>query len=168
MESFNVKLIIFHIGNMSTKNLPKGINWRIAQIIKELGLTQDKFAKTVGVSTGYISKVVNGNSKPSIEILMGISNSYRNIDERWLLTGEGEMYRQPVQQEKNQQGVAEQAGEYSAKKTLSKQEEAFVDMLRLLPDEEKKRIKGVMEERQQFAEMMEKIRRLEEEKGKSA
>lgn len=51
-------------------------------------------ADNCGVSRSYLTNVVNGKATPNFEIIKGIAQHYKNIDERWLLTGEGKMYKQ--------------------------------------------------------------------------
>jgi transcriptional regulator with XRE-family HTH domain len=85
---------------MSIQNV--AINYRIAKIRKLNSFSQNEFAKKLQVSQGYLSEVENGKKKPSIEILIGISNLFSDsIDSDWLLTGKGEMYREEKETNKS-------------------------------------------------------------------
>ena len=64
------------------------LNNRIAETRKELGLTQAAFSKKLKVSRSYLSEVENSKGKPSIEMLVGIATVFRDVDLRWLLTGD--------------------------------------------------------------------------------
>ena len=67
---------------------------RLKELMKKLGLTQEKFARGIGVSQPTISDWINKpNVNPSIESLTKISNAF-NINLNWLLTGEGSMYQE--------------------------------------------------------------------------
>lgn len=61
---------------------------RIMQFLKYKGIAQGKFEKMAGLSNGYIS---NLKSNPSPEKLMNILSAFPEINQTWLLTGEGEM-----------------------------------------------------------------------------
>ena len=53
--------------------------------------TQKEFAKTLGFSSSYISEVESGKTKPSLELLLKISQ-ITNYSLHWLLTGEGPLF----------------------------------------------------------------------------
>jgi phage repressor protein C with HTH and peptisase S24 domain len=56
--------------------------------------TQREFAKNLGFSSSYISEVESGKTKPSLELLIRISQ-VTNYSLHWLLTGEGPMLLEP-------------------------------------------------------------------------
>lgn len=68
---------------------------RLHTIILILKTSQTAFAKRVGVSRGFINDVVNGRKGLGIDTLAGIAKAYREINLRWLITGEGAMYEYP-------------------------------------------------------------------------
>ena len=53
--------------------------------------TQKEFAKTLGFSSSYISEVESGKTKPSLELLLKISQITKH-SLHWLLTGEGPLF----------------------------------------------------------------------------
>lgn len=71
------------------------LNQRIAQVRKYKQLTQKEFSIVIEVSQGYLSAVETNKHKPSIEILTGIANQYKDINPGWLLTGHGDMITPP-------------------------------------------------------------------------
>ena len=68
------------------------INDRIAEVVKASGKTKTAFADSLGVSQQYISKLEKTGT-PSDRTLRDICEKY-NVNEFWLRTGEGEMFRQ--------------------------------------------------------------------------
>lgn len=68
------------------------MNERIKTLRKELGLSQDVFAEKLGLTKNYISLVENGNrnlSEQSIKVLC----STLHVNEEWLRTGTGTMFK---------------------------------------------------------------------------
>jgi phage repressor protein C with HTH and peptisase S24 domain len=55
---------------------------------------QKEFAKILGFSPSYLSEVESGKTKPSLELLVNISQ-ITNYSLHWLLTGEGPMFLEP-------------------------------------------------------------------------
>lgn len=63
---------------------------RLLQFLDYKGIGQNKFEKAVGLSIGYINKL---RHEPSPTKLRLIINTYPELDENWLLTGEGDMLK---------------------------------------------------------------------------
>ena len=86
------------------------INDRIKELRLVLKFNQKDFANKFGISRGYLSEIEAGKTKPSIVLLVGISNfkeinpyylsaevdkpKFWDIDMDWLLTGEGSMFKE--------------------------------------------------------------------------
>lgn len=67
-----------------------GVKQRIKELISYLGISQKEFEKRIGASNGYvnsISKSIGG------EYLRNIIREFSNVNEDWLLYGEGEMLK---------------------------------------------------------------------------
>jgi len=64
---------------------------RIKELRKEEGLTQKDFALQFRLSKSHMSKIESSLSKPSALVISAIC-SFCNVNEKWLLTGEGEKY----------------------------------------------------------------------------
>ena len=64
---------------------------RIENLIKQLGITKTKFAEKLSVSQPYISKIIISGYVPSDRLIEDICEKF-NANEKWLRTGEGEMF----------------------------------------------------------------------------
>ena len=64
---------------------------RIENLIKQLGITKTKFAEKLSVSQPYVSKIIISGYVPSDRLIEDICEKF-NANEKWLRTGEGEMF----------------------------------------------------------------------------
>lgn len=64
------------------------MNNRIAQLRKDRGWTQDKFAEEMGISKNYVSLIENGKKIPGDRLISDICREF-NASKEWLITGEG-------------------------------------------------------------------------------
>lgn len=67
------------------------INERIKELIK-LEKNLGAFSKKIGQYSGTISNMINRGTKPSATVLEAIAKTYSNLNARWLLTGNGQMW----------------------------------------------------------------------------
>lgn len=74
------------------------INSRITIIRNELGLSRQAFGEAVGVSDSVIKNIDYNKTEPKPLLIDMICKSY-NVNEEWLRTGEGEMFRQKSQED---------------------------------------------------------------------
>lgn len=74
------------------------MNTRIRELIKALGLKQAEFAQRLGVSRPFVSELCSGSKNPSDRTIQDICREF-NVNERWLRTGEGEMFVQLSREE---------------------------------------------------------------------
>lgn len=65
---------------------------RVRELRKELQLTLEKFGKPLGVGKTAISKIENGERGLTDQMILAICREY-NVDENWIRTGEGEMFK---------------------------------------------------------------------------
>ena len=72
-------------------------NQRIKEVRLALELSQAKFAKAISISNGYIAGIELGNRKVNDRIIKLISVTF-NVSEKWLKTGEGEMFSEQPNQ----------------------------------------------------------------------
>ena len=79
---------------MEQYQIDQGI--RLKKLIKVLNLNQVEFAKSVGVTQPNISKIANGESSLSAELLARMADVYTQLNLHWLLTGSGEMFFEAV------------------------------------------------------------------------
>lgn len=75
---------------------------RIRQIRKALGLTQQEFAEKVGSTANVYTNYETGKRNPSASVINNICKTF-NVNEAWLRTGEGEMFRQLSREEEIEQ-----------------------------------------------------------------
>lgn len=71
---------------------------RIADIIRESSLSKTAFSRRVGLSQPFVSQLANGAAVPSDRTILDICREF-NVSERWLRTGEGEMFVQLSREE---------------------------------------------------------------------
>lgn len=67
------------------------MNERIKDLRKSLGLTQLEFGEQVGVKANTIGNYEIGLRTPSDAVIRAICREF-NVNEKWLRTGEGEMF----------------------------------------------------------------------------
>ena len=68
------------------------MNTRIKAVRKTLGLTLDKFGERLGISNSACSALETGKNKPSEQTIRAICRGF-GVNEIWLRTGAGEMFR---------------------------------------------------------------------------
>jgi transcriptional regulator with XRE-family HTH domain len=80
--------------------MTKKISERLADLIGYMRVSQNEFAKRVGISTTLISYWITGRNKPSLLKINQVidklkdANIYVNAD--WLIHGQGEMLTEPT------------------------------------------------------------------------
>jgi transcriptional regulator with XRE-family HTH domain len=68
------------------------VNRRIKQIRQALKLSQVQFSRIISLSSGYLAGVEVEKRKVNDRLIKLICSSF-NVNEEWLETGEGEMFR---------------------------------------------------------------------------
>lgn len=68
------------------------MNTRIKAVRKTLGLTLDKFGERLGISNSACSALETGKNNPSEQTIRAICREF-GVNEIWLRTGAGEMFR---------------------------------------------------------------------------
>ncbi len=64
---------------------------RIKQIMEAVGLSQQDFAKELGISAASLSSIFTGRTNPTNNHVMAIHRVFPQINVNWLLFGEGDM-----------------------------------------------------------------------------
>lgn len=64
---------------------------RIGAVIKDMDYPVASFAKRLGVSSGYMERLLNNNAKPSMSFLNKLIRAFP-VNREWLWFGEGEQY----------------------------------------------------------------------------
>lgn len=67
---------------------------RLIEFLGHLGIGQNKFAQNVGLSSGFVNNLGEGINLKSLQKIL---TTYPELNERWLLTGEGNMIREATQ-----------------------------------------------------------------------
>lgn len=67
------------------------MNKRIAEVRKAVNLTQEKFAAQLGLTRNFLWMIEKGDRVPSSRTISDICREF-NVNEKWLQTGEGEMF----------------------------------------------------------------------------
>lgn len=71
---------------------------RISEIVKKSGLTKTDFAKRLGLSQPFVSRICSGDAIPSDRTIVDICQEF-GCNEVWLRTGEGEAFRELSKEE---------------------------------------------------------------------
>ena len=66
---------------------------RISKLISALGLKKTEFASRLNISQSHVSNLASGEKIPSDRTISDICREF-DVNEGWLRTGEGEMFRQ--------------------------------------------------------------------------
>ena len=64
---------------------------RITQFLNREGISPAEFADKIGVQRSSVSHVLNGRNYPSASFIQKMLDSYKTLNPRWLLLGEGAM-----------------------------------------------------------------------------
>ena len=82
---------------------------RIKAIIKELNLSQNKFAEKIGMSSAAMSAILNGKRNLADGTIARIV-ARTGVNEKWLRTGEGEMFEKSKPTEQTPEEFAKSHG----------------------------------------------------------
>ena len=104
------------------------VNTRIIELRKNLNLTQDEFAKKIGLSRNFIWMIEKGDRIPSDRTVADICRTF-GVDEIWLRDGIGEPFREKSDEEQ----IAEVLGGVLAGSEQSKAR--LIRAVANLPDE---------------------------------
>ena len=76
---------------MQTQSLELGI--RLEKLLKHLRITQLAFAQSVGVSAGFINKLIKGKKDISGKVIINMTKNYPEVNVEWLVYGTGDMIK---------------------------------------------------------------------------
>ena len=74
------------------------MNERLRELRKSMNLTQQEFADKIGITRNTLASYETGKSNPG-DAAVSLICSKLNVDETWLRTGEGEMFRKRTDNE---------------------------------------------------------------------
>lgn len=69
------------------------MNERVRELRKKLGLSGEKFGERVGIKKSALSLIENGKNNVTEQMFKSICREF-NVNEEWLRTGEGEMFKE--------------------------------------------------------------------------
>ena len=67
------------------------IGKRLKSIREKLEFSQEKFGNKIGLSNSGVSKIESGSTNLSKQVTVALVREF-NVNENWLLTGDGEMF----------------------------------------------------------------------------
>lgn len=73
----------------------KSVGARLHKFILIQKISQTAFAQSISISRGHLSDVLHGRKGIGGDTLVNVAKAYRQLNIRWLLTGEGAMYEYP-------------------------------------------------------------------------
>lgn len=112
------------------------IGSRLKLFLASVRVTQSAVSETLGVTRGFISQVINGNSKFSIDFLENLVKCFPTLNTNWLLTGEGEMIeRRDKQSEEKEQTLNDPKAQYQLRPATSV---VFENLMALFEDLERR------------------------------
>jgi len=82
---------------MKTKN---GVSQRIKHLRETLDISQREFCKLLSLSGGYIANIEAKLREPNERLIKLIVSEF-NVNENWLLTGNGEIFNIKVKDERS-------------------------------------------------------------------
>jgi transcriptional regulator with XRE-family HTH domain len=117
------------------------INERITLIKNANNMKQKEFSELIGIPRSSLSEIESGKRSASVDVIVGISTHFKEINVDWLLTGEGEMYRSGTMTDKHVAKV--------------------VQMYEALNDVQQREILSALEEKKQLNNLMEAVHQLQ-------
>lgn len=65
--------------------MEKSINQRIRKLINVLGVSDNQFAKNIGIAQSAISSMFSRNTEPSSKVISAILTAYAEVSAEWLV-----------------------------------------------------------------------------------
>jgi len=62
---------------------------RLKKILEHHDLTASLFADNIGVQRSSISHILSGRNKPSLDFILKVTTTFKDVDIHWLLNGRG-------------------------------------------------------------------------------
>ena len=84
---------------------------RLQQLIEKENISPARFAEIVGVQRSSVSHILSGRNNPGLDFIQKILSAFPNVNTEWLITGQGDIYKQitivaPLQVQTNKQTAA--------------------------------------------------------------
>lgn len=102
---------------------------RIKALRKALNKKQSEFASDLHLATNYISLIESGKNAVSDKFIYNVVQTYKKVNEDWLRTGEGEMFKALDYE----QEVAEIVWDIINRNYLTDEElEQYIELIRII------------------------------------
>jgi plasmid maintenance system antidote protein VapI len=72
----------------------ENINARVQLVVDKMGFKKGELANRLGVSAAVITHIYSGRNKAGLDLIQKLLVEFPDIDERWLLIGEGNMLKE--------------------------------------------------------------------------
>jgi transcriptional regulator with XRE-family HTH domain len=122
------------------------MNERITLIRNAKDMKQKEFCELVNVPRSSLSEIESGKRSPSLDVIVGISTHFKDINLNWLLTGEGDMYS-------------------STSQGQSLHIDKIIELYDSLSDNQRKEILSAIEEKKRFNQLIEIVENLQAKVG---
>ncbi|WP_332457483.1 LexA family transcriptional regulator [Petrimonas sp.] len=73
---------------------------RVKKLMEEYSINENDFSKKIGIKQRTVNYYLNKERKPSLDFITNIYNSYPDVNADWLISGRGEMLKQPEKEVK--------------------------------------------------------------------
>lgn len=73
---------------------------RLKKVMEYHHLTASLFADKIDVQRSSISHIISGRNKPSLDFILKVTNTFKDVDIYWLLNGKGTFPKQITEQKK--------------------------------------------------------------------
>ncbi|WP_347174901.1 helix-turn-helix domain-containing protein [Polaribacter uvawellassae] len=70
---------------------------RLKKVMEYHHLTASLFADKIDVQRSSISHIISGRNKPSLDFILKVTNTFKDVDIYWLLNGKGTFPKQVVE-----------------------------------------------------------------------
>ena len=67
------------------------ISDRIKSVMNKVGKNSITFSEEIGIQQSTLSHILNGRNRPSLDVVMKISQRYPEVSLDWLINGQGDM-----------------------------------------------------------------------------
>lgn len=88
----------------------QGMRARIQQLIEHQHMNRQSFAEHIGVSPASLSQILNDKQKPTLAIVIAITNRFPALRYDWLLDGKEPMFTDGTTSDKNSPTLSQQEG----------------------------------------------------------
>lgn len=78
-----------------------GFTTRLKKVMEYHHLSASVFADKIDVQRSSISHIISGRNKPSLDFILKVTNTFKDVDIYWLLNGKGTFPKQTEEKSNN-------------------------------------------------------------------